>query len=647
MVWLSLRIFGEFSLLTAEGAEIPIRLAKERALLVYLALHPGKKLTRSHLSGLLWGGQSDDKARHSLSQALSSLNRRIGLTEPIIERYHNEIVLRQDAISIDVAEFQSCADSNQPDEQRRAIDLYDNQLLSDFDFEEPGFDDWAYSLRAECLQQIIRAGLGYLSNPVEDGASECIAIALQLLRTDPLVEPAHQALIRLYMETGQTSAAIKQFESCRDILRRELDIDPGPETRRLVEKAQNTTTTNVQNNPSENSDRLSREVPSLVVIPIENLSGDPDLQCLAHGVTDDITTELTRYRSLFVISHESSAALSNQSLDSSIICRRFGVRHAIRGSIRHHGQGYRINLRLVDGDNGQNVWGERYDINPQELLELPVEVVEQTVGRLAIWLEQETLVRAQRKATESWSAYDHILQGLSYHHKSWYGIYNTLRAIKHFERAVEIDPGCARAYAYLACAKSYPYFKDRKHDRLGPCTELAQHAIELDPTEAEAHRVLGGIHLCRGEHDTSRIYFERAQQIHPGHSHILAHAARYHMHTGDPQTATSLIGKAQQLNPLHLSWYWEHLGIATFVKGDYQGALDAFGRMQNHSFYDQLYVTAANAHLNRMRHAKNSLVNVLKSKPGLRRSNISYLFPYRDRPDLDRVLNGLEKAGLH
>jgi hypothetical protein len=89
------------------------------------------------------------------------------------------------------------------------------------------------------------------------------------------------------------------------------------------------------------------------------------------------------------------------------------------------------------------------------------------------------------------------------------------------------------------------------------------------------------------------------------------------------------------------------LGIATFVKGDYQGALDAFGRMQSHSFYDQLYVTSANAHLNRMRHAKISLAYVLEKKPGLRRSKVSYLFPYRDRPDLERVLNGLEKAGLH
>ena len=227
MTRLSLQIFGEIALHTAEGAEIPIRLEKERALLVYLALHPGKKLTRSHLSGLLWGGQSDAKARHSLSQALSSLNSRIGLIEPIIERYHNEIVLREDAISTDVAEFQSCADSNHAKEQHRAIELYDTQLLSDFDFEEPHFDDWVYSLGAECQQQIIRAGLGYLSNPQEDEAGERIAIALQLLQVDPLAESVHQALIRLYIETGQKSAAIKQFDSCRDIFRHGGNLWPG------------------------------------------------------------------------------------------------------------------------------------------------------------------------------------------------------------------------------------------------------------------------------------------------------------------------------------------------------------------------------------------------------------------------------------
>lgn len=647
MTRLSLRLFGEFALQDADGVDIHVRLAKERALLAYFALHPGKKLTRSHLAGLLWGEQPDDKARHCLSQALSSLHRRVGLSESTIERYHNEIVLREDAITTDVAQFHSCADSNRPEDQRRAITLYSTRLLSDFDFDEPAFDDWAHALRAECQQKFLHAGLSYLAKPHEDEAGERIPIALQLLQIDPLAEPVHQALIRLYLETGQAGAAMKQFESCRNILRQELNIDPCPETHRLVQQAQDTTVTGTPDERGAIESRLPREMPTLVVIPIDNLSGDPELYYLAHGVTDDIITELTRYRSLFVISHESSAALSNQTRDSSTLCRQLGVRHAIRGSIRRHGQGYRINLRLVDGVNGQNVWGERYDIDPEELLELPVEMVEQTVGRLASWLEQETLLRARRKATKSWSAYDHILQGLSYHHKNWYGIYNTLRAIRHFEQAVEIDPGCARAYAYLACAKSYPYFKHRKHDRLGPCTDLAQHAIELDPTEAEAHRVLGGIHLCRGEHDASRMYFERARQIHPGHSHILAHAARYYMHTGDPQTATSLIGKAQQLNPLHLPWYWEHLGIATFVKGDYQGALDAFGRMQNHAFYDQLYVAAANAYLSRMRRARSAVAYVLERKPGLRNLNVSYLFPYRDRSDLDRVLNGLKKAGLH
>jgi len=646
MAQLTLQLFGGFALYSPRGIEIPIRLAKERALLAYLALHPGKKFTRSQLSGLLWSEQSEEKARHSLSQTLSSLRRALNLSDPGIQRGHSGIVLHESKIVVDVAEFQLFARSDERQDWRRAIELYENHLLVDFDFDEPEFDEWTYSLRAECENQAMRVGLAYLSHSQDDDIRDRVSVALQLLRTDPIAEPAHQALIRLHLESNELGAAIKQFESCRAILDRELGIVPSPETHRLVQQALSSGRVGVEVRPENIQDRQPRATPSLVVLPIENLSGDPALDYLVHGVTDDITTELTRYRSLFVISHESSTALDNQLVDSAALCRRFGVRYAMRGSMRRHGRGFRINLRLVDGDSGQNVWGERYDIGTQELLELPSTVVEQSVGCLATWLEQETLVRARRKPTESWNAYDHLLQGLSYHHKNWYGIYNTLRAIKHFERAVEIDPEYARAYAYLACAKAYPYFKDRKHEHIGSCTDLARHAIELDPTEAEAHRVLGGIELSRCEHELARLHFDQARQIHPGHSYVLAHAARYYMHTDDPQTATNLMGRAQQLNPLHLPWYWENFGIASFVTGDYQSALAAFGRMQNHSFYDQLYVAAANAHLGRERHARKSLAFVLKKKPGFKISNVAYLFPYQNRSDLDHVLSGLEKAGL-
>ena len=197
MAPLSLRLFGGFALYTPRGAEIAVRLAKERALLAYLALHPGKKFTRSHLSGLLWSEQSEEKARHSLSQTLSSLHRALIPTVAGIQRGHSEIVLHEGKVDVDVTEFQSLARSDESKDWRRAVELYDDHLLVDFEFEEPEFEDWAYSLRAECEDQAMRIGLAYLSHSQEDDIRERISVALRLLRTNPIAEPVHQALIPL------------------------------------------------------------------------------------------------------------------------------------------------------------------------------------------------------------------------------------------------------------------------------------------------------------------------------------------------------------------------------------------------------------------------------------------------------------------
>jgi adenylate cyclase len=477
-------------------------------------------------------------------------------------------------------------------------------------------------------------------------ASDRIAVAQRLLRVDPCSELVHQALIRVYIESRQRGAALQQFETCRAILQEELGISPSPETERLVSGLARSEPSRSDGGSTDSQSDGPRDIPSLVVLPFVDLDGEPELTTIASGLTDDITTELTRLGSFFIISRESAFAEQISQEESQVICRRLGVRHALRGSIRCAGQGFRINLRLIDGETGRNVWAESYRLDAEELLDLPQEVVGKVVTRLASWLDRDFLSRARQRPTETWGAYSHLLQGLEFHHRNWYGIHNTLRAIKHFERALELDPNCARAYAYLACANCWPWFKGREREKLDSSMSLAQRAIELDPMEVEAHRVLGGIHLVRGEHDLSRLHFEDARRSHPGHAHVLAHFARYFIHDGAPQEAISLLSRARQLNPLHPPWYWEHLGIAFFAKRDYKAALDAFSRMLGHSFYDRLYAAAAAAHLGQARHAASYLSEALDKKAGLRLSAVSYFLPYRRREDLDHVLDGLKKTGL-
>ena len=644
---LKLTLFGGFVLCRGDEEEISIPLAKERALLAYLALNAGKHLTRGHLAGLLWGEQSESRARHSLSQSLSSMCRKLGSAADAVRRERQTVTLQENAIDVDVIAFKSWLASKDADHLRRAVEIYNVNLLSDFDFGEPGFDGWAGGFVSECHDQVMQAGIAYLVGEVEgQEASDRLTVAQRLLRIDPCSETVHQALIRIYIEAGQPGAALRQFETCREVLHEELGIRPNPETERLVRGVAPAVPSAIDGDPADPLAEDPREIPSLAIMPFANLGDDPALTPIANGLTDDIITELTRFGSLFVISRESTFAEQVKQAESTVICRRFGVRHILRGSLRRAGQDFRANLRLVDGESGRNVWAESYRLNAEELPDFPQEIVRILVSQLATWLERDFLSRARRRPTASWSAYTHLLQGLEFHHRNWYGVYDTKRAIKHFERAIELDPNCARAYAYLACTKSWPWFKGRKHEQLNPSISLAQHAIELDPTEVEGQRVLGGIHLVRGEHELSKQHFEEARQTHPGHAHVLAHHARYYMHDGAPREAISLLSRARQLNPLHPPWYWEHIGIALFVNRDYEASLQAFGRMSLHSYYDWLYAASASAHLGLKRHAESYLREALDKKHGLRLSTVAYFLPYRKRDDLSHVLEGLKQAGL-
>ena len=651
MAMFQLRLFGGFIVIDPGGVEIDIANAKERALLAYLALNQGRPLSRPHLASLLWGEQSERRARHILSQALSSLCGALDDQAAAVERGKQKVSLHEGVISVDVSDFQDSVDGGDRDALADAVALYQDGLFSDFQFSEPGFDDWALALRLDCQDRAMAAGLAYLSEtaPRDDDADDMdtgVTIARQLLRLDPTSEPAHQALIRLFLDAGQHGAARKQFEACRDVLRNELGIEPNPETERLITAPRARTAAVAGASESETALSTKAEIPSIVVLPLDGPSDDNEITYIGEGLIDDITTELTRYRGLFVVSRDSTLAYRAGQGEVPAMCRRLGVRHALCGGMRRVGGKFRINLRLVDGATGQNLWSERYDLAQGDMFEFPDEVASSLVANIAAWLDDDALARARRKPVHNWAAYDHVLQGQAYHQRGWYNVRNIFRAIEHFERAIELDPGCARAYAHLSCARATPWAKNRKIEELDPCLELAYKAVELDPLEAEGHRSIGAIQLLHSNHELSEQHFATAEKLHPGHANILAHCARLHTHTGDHETAHGYLNRARQLNPLHPAWYWEHMAVASFVARDYDAALTGLSRMQSHSFYDRLYGAAASAYLGQERHAGHFLDLVRQERPSLNLSNVATFLPYSRTADQTHVIEGLKAAGL-
>jgi adenylate cyclase len=644
---LRMRLFGGFSLMTGDGQPIEVDLAKSRALLSYLAIHSGRTINRSLLASLLWGSQPEKRARHSLTQALSTLVGALGPEAGALHRGRDYVCLQDGHIDVDVIRLHEVDDTGDPSSLIEAIDLFEPNVLGEFSFGEAGFDEWALMTRESSHERVLRVGMTYLSlDESVQNSDDFIRIARKLLQVDPYFETGHRALIRHYLARGDIGAARRQAEACRSILRQELGVEPGPETQRLMTELYDTPkpVASEDTPAAKRHDEIAK--PSIVVLAMQNLTEDPSLQHVCQGLSDDITTELVRYRSLFVISRESAFQLHAEPENIAPLCRRLGVRHALCGSLRPYRGQLRINVRLLEGVTGQTVWSERYDADTASILEISDNVTENLVSRLVSSLEEDALARARRKPVAEWSAYDHLLQGLVYHHKSWYGTGMLRGAVKHFTRAVELDPGLARAHAYLACAISAPWYKDREDASLDRSLKHANLAVDIDPFEAEAQRILGGIHLVHGDHELAHHHFDLALREHPGNAHVLAHAAKYHAYTGANADAVSLVNRARQLNPLHPAWYWQHLGVAKFGQQHYHQAIRMFSRLPFLVFFDRLYLAASHAHLGEREAASRHLKMAIEQKPELTRDSVAKFFPYKGDGDLRSVIDGLTLAGL-
>lgn len=235
MTALVLTLLGGFELRRSAAQPISLRAKKAAALLAYLARVPGQPHSRNEVAGLLWEKSDRDHARKSLRQTLALLRKAVSDgSAPKIVSEGDCLVLRPEAVDVDVVAFEALAAQDTPDAMEQATALYRGDFLAGFEVNAEPFLEWLDSERSRLRVQAISV-LGKLltyhvaTEDVEHG----IRVAQKLLDLDPLQEFAHCALMRLYMHGGQHVSAIRQYETCRYLLRRELNVSPGDEIEQL------------------------------------------------------------------------------------------------------------------------------------------------------------------------------------------------------------------------------------------------------------------------------------------------------------------------------------------------------------------------------------------------------------------------------
>lgn len=256
----------------------------------------------------------------------------------------------------------------------------------------------------------------------------------------------------------------------------------------------------------------SREI-SVAVLPFTNMSGDPEQEYFADGITEDLITDLSKIPHLFVVGRHSVFAYKGTAGNLVQVARELGVKFVLEGSVRKSGQRLRITAQFIDGSTGGHLWAERYDRDLTDIFELQDEITKTIVDQLQLQLGSIAPPETAKSPTQSLDAYSYYLRGRQFYHMRTKKMLDRSRHM--FEKAVELDPGFARAYAGIADCDSFSnsWFGEgvSTTDILGMATK----AIELEPDLAEAHAARGFALLTAGRDEEAALSLKHAIKIDP------------------------------------------------------------------------------------------------------------------------------------
>lgn len=384
--------------------------------------------------------------------------------------------------------------------------------------------------------------------------------------------------------------------------------------------------------------------PVLAVLLFANLSAEVD-EYFADGLTEDIITNLSRFRDLRVIANASTFHFKGRAVDIAELRDRLNAGYVVQGSVRRAAGRVRISVQFIDAANAQQIWGDHYDRDMQDIFALQDEVTRMIAATLGVRVQDAALRRALTKNSTELDAYDCLLRARRY---TW-----MLRADIHaeardlLERAVELDPLSSDAHALLANV----YLGEHRFDmnpRPNPIGRAMVHALaatQLDPQNAYARCWLAIVHFFRAENDKFEIEAARALELNPNDAETLADVGHYLAFMGEFERGVELIRRAQCLNPLHPGWYHFSIARLHFSRKDYQETIADVQRMGlPHFYWSHLLACAALGHMNNAK-AKEALKKILEIKPDF--SARTELRKWNAAPnDLEHIMTGLRKAGL-
>jgi TolB-like protein/cytochrome c-type biogenesis protein CcmH/NrfG len=393
----------------------------------------------------------------------------------------------------------------------------------------------------------------------------------------------------------------------------------------------------------------------VAVLPFRAASGDADLEALADGLAEDVTTGLSRFPYLQVIAHNSAMAYKGRAADIRTVGRELGARYVIEGSIRKRGRAIRVRAQLMDAVSGTQLWAEAYDreISDASTFQVQDDLTDHIVTTVADGygvLVRSMAAPTRDRKVEELSASELVLRHYAFMQQVNPQEHAVLRA--GLERALERAPNHATAWACLSNLYQLEYF-DRFNPQEKPlerAREAAWRAVKIDPACQLGWKELAAVHFFSRDFTAFRETAERAMSLNPRDGTTLAYMAIMIAFSGDWERGVALAQRAIELNRHHPGWYHLVLFHHHYRKRDYEVALQTAKKINMPEFHwSHLTAAAACGMLGRHEEARTAIESLRKYNPTFLdlenvREDIEMWDP--DKDEVEQFLQGLQKAGL-
>ncbi len=354
--------------------------------------------------------------------------------------------------------------------------------------------------------------------------------------------------------------------------------------------------------------------PSIAVLPFTNMSGDPEQEYFSDGITEDVITELSHFRSLFVIARNSAFTYKGRAVNVGDVGRELGVQYVVEGSVRKAGNRVRITAQLVEAATGNHLWAERFDHELDDIFAVQDAVTQAIVAALPGRLDEAAVERARHKPTESLTAYDFLLRG------KWrrnIGGDSDPEARALFEKAIEIDPRCAPAHAWVAFFHTYDVFRwgVAGDAALSQAQSHIEQALAIEGNDAFIHAIASQIYQFQGRYDLGKSHCERALTLNRNDPEVVFSATFTLTYLGDPKAGFELLQRAMRRDPHCPDLYLEALFDAHYLARDYEKAIEAFMRWRDPPPHMYAELAACYAQAGRMEDARAAAAEFERLRP--------------------------------